>query len=487
MKIFFLAFVLMLSFVGYSRQLHVGANQTYVHPGLLQGLLKAGDTVLLHGGSYTGTFFLTDVIGSSANPIVFKAFQSEAAIFSGGTESFHFSDAAYIVIQDLIFERQTGNGMNIDDAGTFATPSHHITIKNCIFRNTNASGNNDMLKLSGIDDFEISNCTFTNGATGGSGVDMVGCHRGLFIRNTFSNQGSNSIQIKGGSEQITITQSKFTNGGARALNIGGSTGLEFFRPQNAKFEAARVFVYANVFEGGETPFAFVGAIHSKVYNNTIINPDRWAMRILQETVDASRFEPCGKDSVINNIFILKSSTGTEVNIGPNTAPATFFYSNNIWYKENNASWSGPSSLPVSDKNQIVGNPMINTLTYKISAQSNAYKKGLFISNLYADYYNKNYLNPPSIGVAEIEGTTPVIEVIGKPLVRLYPNPASSILKLEYDHSSFNNYRISRINGQLVSIGKISPGISTLDISNFVAGIYLISFEMNNQVIKWVKE
>jgi len=58
------------------------------------------------------------------------------------------------------------------------------------------SGNNDLLKLSGLDYFEIRNCEFRNGAEGGSGIDMVSCHHGIIQGNHFENLGSNSIQCK---------------------------------------------------------------------------------------------------------------------------------------------------------------------------------------------------------------------------------------------------------------------------------------------------
>ncbi len=91
----------------------------------------------------------------------------------------------------------------------------------------NATGNNDLLKLSGVDDFEIRECVFEDGADGGSGVDMVGCHRGLFSRTRFIRMGSNAIQAKGGTRHITIHRCVFEPAGARSLNLGGSTGSPF--------------------------------------------------------------------------------------------------------------------------------------------------------------------------------------------------------------------------------------------------------------------
>ena len=110
----------------------------------------------------------------------------------------------------IVISGQTGNGMNLDDGGSYESPSNHIRIKNCVFENINATGNNDLLKLSGIDSFWVSHCVFTNGAAGGSGIDMVGCHFGTIEDCSFSQLGSNSIQAKGGSADLMITRNILT-------------------------------------------------------------------------------------------------------------------------------------------------------------------------------------------------------------------------------------------------------------------------------------
>lgn len=477
----------------YARLLHIGAGYTWTSPNAMQGQVIAGDTVLIHAGSYAGTFFITNLTGTANAPIVIRAAPGENVLFTGGTESFHFSDIAYVQLHGIIAQSQTGNGLNIDDAGSFATPSHHILIKDCIFRSINATGNNDLLKLSGVDDFTIERSVFQNGAGGGSGIDMVGCHRGLFESIEFSNMGSNSIQIKGGSKDITIRRCRFVNGGARAVNIGGSTGLEFFRPQNATFEASTVTVYGNVFEGAETPFAFVGAVDCKVINNTILRPGRWAMRILQETVDPLRFEPSGRNTVQNNIFIVTTSLSTEVNIGPNTAAGTFIFTNNLWFKEGQVAWSGPV-LPVVDPAQIIGDPMLNTASFTITSSSIAYQKGKAAAGIATDYYGKNYRNPPSIGAAEVESSlalksnrTPTkSNASDKILLKLYPNPTKDRLNLQVTAPA--EYSISNVSGHRLISGIIIKGDNLIAVDLLNAGVYYltIDFQYYSKVINWVK-
>ncbi|MBK9395959.1 MAG: right-handed parallel beta-helix repeat-containing protein [Saprospiraceae bacterium] len=304
--------------------LHVGPGQPYNSLSDAAQDALPGDTILFHSGTYPGGEFVNELQGTNTQWIYIRAESASSVVIQGGTNSWQLSDAAYLKIEGFVFEQQTGNGFNMDDGGSYDTPSHHITFERCIFRDINASGNNDLLKMSGVNDFLINHCDFINGSAGGSGVDMVGCHRGIIEQNLFENLGSNAIQAKGGTQYLTIQRNFFKNCGQRSLNLGGSTGLEFFRPIDATFEAADIQVFSNIFIGSFAPIAFVGCVRVEVINNTIVSPEKWVMRILQETVDPDRFEQCGNNSFRNNIIYKSNAVSTDCNIGPNTAPETFF-------------------------------------------------------------------------------------------------------------------------------------------------------------------
>ena len=141
-----------------------------------------GDTILLNG-TFTKGDHIQELKGNPEKWI--HIIGKNDATYSGNTTGIQFSDCEYLYISNITIQGQSLNGMNIDDAGTYETPTHHITIDNCTFRDMEGQGNNDLLKLSGLDYFEIRNCTFENGSPGGSGIDMVGCHLGL-INNTKS-------------------------------------------------------------------------------------------------------------------------------------------------------------------------------------------------------------------------------------------------------------------------------------------------------------
>ncbi len=354
---FFVSLIFLILFSSttlYGILLEVGVGKTYSSVANAAGDAQPGDTILVFAGNYSGSNFIYDLHGTSDNYIYILGEPGEEVVFHGGSLGMQFSKVSYIHIENFHFTAHTGNSLNIDDGGIDELlKSRFITISNCHFYEMGAQGNNDFLKMSGVDSFEVKGCTFIDGADGGSGIDMVGCHAGYIWGNSFENMGSNSIQAKGGTQYIDISRNYFKNGGQRSLNLGGSTGLEFFRPQDATFEAADLNVYANVFIGSTAPIAYVGCVRVQVVNNTIVNPGNWVIRILQETVDPERFEECGENSFINNIVYFDNSISTFVNIGPDTAPNTFVFSNNLWYNHEDPNDSSPN-LPVPETDAIIG-------------------------------------------------------------------------------------------------------------------------------------
>ena len=193
----------------HSATLHVGNGFPYTNITDAALDVNPGDTILMHAGVYPGGEFVADLQGTELNYIYILNAGDGQVIIRGGTSGWQLTDAAYLYILGLTFEQQTGNGFNLDDGGTYETPALHITFIGCTFRDMDASGNNDLLKLSGLVYFIIDNCLFVNGSEGGSGIDMVGCHLGQISNNIFVNMGSNAIQVKGGSQFITIEKNFF--------------------------------------------------------------------------------------------------------------------------------------------------------------------------------------------------------------------------------------------------------------------------------------
>jgi hypothetical protein len=427
--------VLALQVACSARTLHVGTGRPYADLNAAAAAVLPGDTVLVHAGIYAGGIFLSELHGRNDAWITLAAVPGETVLFRGGGEALHLSDVSYLRLAGFAFEGQTGNGVNIDDGGSYETPSHHVLVEDCEFRALAATGNNDQLKLSGVDSFSVRRCRFLNGSAGGSGVDMVGCHDGNFENNTFRNGGSNCIQAKGGSRRIRIERNGFFSGGQRAINIGGSTGAQFFRPVGAPYEAMEISVYANVFTGSQTPFAFVGAVNCGVINNTICYPEKWVFRILQETVGAA-YLPCGGNTVRNNIFLIRNAASNPaVNIGPNTDPASFMFANNLWFNSETPAWNGPN-LPAPETGSILRrDPLLAdpaNEVFTLPPASPAIGAGIAVPDPLLDYRGTPFASPRSIGAIEGAATSLVSPFGGAVeglAVSVFPNPARRSLSM----------------------------------------------------------
>jgi hypothetical protein len=155
------------------------------------------------------------------------------------------------------------------------------------------------------------------------------------------------VQTKGGSSDVLIHANVFADIPGRAVNAGGSTGLEYFRPLDAPYEAARIRVLGNVFVRngavGGASIAYVGCDGCVFAQNTIVEPRSWVARILQENT-AARFAPSRHGLFVNNIVVLKlADLRAIVNVGPGAAPETFVFGSNLWHAlDRGADWTGPA-------------------------------------------------------------------------------------------------------------------------------------------------
>jgi Right handed beta helix region len=315
---------------------------------------KPGDRILVAPGEYAAVY-AENIAGTAEEPIVITALDPKSPpVFRGGV---HFSDLAHVEISHLVIEGSPSNGLNLDDAGSFDTPSHHITLRNLVVRDCGGRGNDDGIKLSGLTDFVIEDCTIERWGRGGSAIDMVGCARGViercFVRDREGDLAATGVQAKGGSRDITIRASRFEHAGQRAVNLGGSTGLAYFRPNPEGFEAKDVVVEHNVFVGSLAPVAFVGIDGAIVRHNTIVSPQKWVARILQEST-GPEFVACRNGVFERNLVVYRSEMVREtMNVGPGTAPETFRFVANYWFCLDAATPLAPR-LPSEEVNGVAG-------------------------------------------------------------------------------------------------------------------------------------
>lgn len=129
--------------------------------------------------------------------------------------------------------------------------------------------------------------------------------------------------------------------------------LDAFRPELRDTLAQLLYardleVAGNVFIGSLAPIAFVTSTDCRVHHNTIIRPEKWVLRILQEQ-PTDRFRPCRRGRFDHNLVVLDRRVRTVVNIGPNAVPGTFSFTGNAWFFEDR---SRRPNLPVRESDGV---------------------------------------------------------------------------------------------------------------------------------------
>lgn len=314
-------------------------------------VLRPETTLKIGPGEYKGGNAV-----SNLNGLTIEALDPQSPpIFRGGNQAWHFSRCNGLTVRNLIAIGQSMNGINLDDGGQREQPVTGVTLDRVVVREVGPTGNHDAIKISGLDDLRIQGCEIEG--WGGQGIDMVGCHRvivtGCELKGKEGFAAGAGIQMKGGCSEITIEKCRLTNAGTRPINLGGSTGMPYFRPAGATYEAKDLIVRDNVIEGGDCAAAFVGLDGGEFSGNTILNPNKWIFRILQET-RAEGFVPCRNVIVKDNaITFQRSQVKVEVNIGEGTQPETFRFERNHWFAKDQPTASKPE-LPTEETGGVYG-------------------------------------------------------------------------------------------------------------------------------------
>lgn len=319
---------------------------------------KPGSQILLEPGVYRGGIELAGLRGSADQPIVIGAVdRARPPVIEGGSAGLHLRAPRDVELRDLVITGATANGVNIDDGGDIHTPAERVTLRNVEVRDVGPRGNRDGFKLSGTRQFLIVDCRIRRWGDSGSAIDLVGCHEGEIRNCTFADRGDtqgNGVQIKGGSAKVAVRNCRFDQAGGRAINLGGSTGADYFRPRGAPFEARELVVEDCVIIGSQAAVAFVNSERCAVRYNTIYQPQRWVARVLQES-RGEPFLPC-RDSVFSHNLVVYRAADlrTAVNVGDATEPRSFTFTANHWYCSDQPERGSRPAMPVAEQEGVYG-------------------------------------------------------------------------------------------------------------------------------------
>jgi hypothetical protein len=165
-----------------------------------------------------------------------------------------------------------------------------------------------------VEDSELSDAGLAGDpskATSGQIIDYVGVHNSLVARskihgavgNGMGSPANIAVQFKGGSHDIILAQNEIYAANT-AVNLGGSTGAQFFDPQDADYEGQNVVAYANVVTGPmDVAFSAIGCHQCAVYNNTVVAPiGSQALRMLPGATPQGGTSHTIGFTVENNLF-----------------------------------------------------------------------------------------------------------------------------------------------------------------------------------------
>ena len=318
---------------------------------------RPGTVIRLQPGHYGRGLDTRGLRGTAEQPIVIEGPElapAPTAVFGGGPSGMHLSGCSHLVLRRLRIAECSVNGINIDDA-TQPGGSQHITLEDIHVEDIGPRGNHDGIKLSGLDGFTLRRCRVTG--WGGQAVDMVGCRNGLLEDCVFLGKAgfeqNTGVQMKGGSERVTVRDCAFTGPMQRGVNLGGSTGRPYFRPADATWEGRQLLVERCQFTGGMAGVSFVGSEDCTVRHCTFHDQEAWVLRILQENREPGMI-PCRNNRFEDNrIAIRQGKLRAWVNVGEAVEAATFQFARNHWYQ---AAPGRPAhqELPAPEKDGVYG-------------------------------------------------------------------------------------------------------------------------------------
>ncbi len=320
------------------------------------GAAKAGSVIRLLPGEYRGELHYAGKAGTAGAPIVITGAIAEAPpVIRGGGEGIKLSSVAHIELSHLVIEGAGSNGINIDD-GERDEPSHHVTLRNVLVRNGGGRPGDCGIKLTGVDNFLLQQCVVERCGKEAASLTFIGCHDGRVLDCLVDGRdyAGVGLQMKGGSSDIRVARCVFRGVVGRSVQIGGSTGLKFFRPHISRFEARDIVVEDCSILGSEASVAFVGSSAAVVRNNAIYCPTGWVVRILQEN-RMVHMEPCQHGRFVGNVVAWENAALTRfVDVRKDTAPWTFVFEQNYWYCLDRPSRSRPVGLPTREIGGVYG-------------------------------------------------------------------------------------------------------------------------------------
>jgi parallel beta-helix repeat protein len=474
-------------------QVHVGPGQMYVDlaTAAKAKVIKAGDTVYLHAGTYRNSAYYSvdSLFGRADAWITIRPFEDDSISIN---EQYTFMYAQYVRITGLNFygndptqASKVYHQLYFDYQYDCFGAIHDIIVENCTFsdlNNTGKQGSGACLKFTGTDRFLVENCIFRNGTNMADGISMNGNRNGVIRNCTFENLSTFGSHCKGGTKNILYEKNLFVNCAGGGIEVGGDTGLDYFCPKGAAWEADSIKVFSNIFIGGTTGIRMAACHNSIVANNTCFKTTQFAFRLL----NASSNTKLENNYVYNNIFTTNTPNGIYMNASANFDYSSHYFKNNLFHDYRKVD---PGSINFSEmpgahvEGSVIGDPMFADTAkrdFSLRKGSPAIGAGVMMSEPATDYYGKPFVTPRSIGASEggiALGVKDYQE--SRHCLKLSPNPVRDLIAVDCS-SDVRSLDVYDVRGTHLSTSKIT---SSIDVTNLASGNYVVvARDANGNVI-----
>ena len=363
-------------------------------------LAAPGTAIRIMPGIYTENLYTSNLRGNADNPIWIGGVpgmerpQMRRIRIVGGS---------YIILHDMVLTGRE-QPVNLDDGGKRSNPQ---AAYNYVLRSIYAYNNDSVtFKFAGVNYVWIIDCEI--GQIPGKGnvaaIDFVGCDNAVVAYNYIHSIDSGyAIQLKGSSYHGDIHNNFFVNAGKRGVQMGGSTGADYYRPPltDSTYEARYIRTYSNIFINGEMPFLFSSSRDCFFVNNTVVNAGGNLFRTVKENNSVANGGNPHYNTVANNIFFNSGNGWVSGKVGDANG-ATNTLERNLFF---------PKGTPGSDskltfRNSILSDPLFRNLSgnnFALLPKSPAIGAGttlVDVSFASRDYYGNPFKNKRSIGAIE---------------------------------------------------------------------------------------
>lgn len=359
-------------------------------------LLRPGDTLLVHAGTYAETFSSIPAGSSWSSPVTIKAFENDRPVIrpaSGADRVFTFtSPQSYIVVDGFILD-----AVNVVyDAVKITSGAHHIRLQNCevmnspnqgILMTTQFSGNNELINLdihhNGRDDFDHGVYISTSNNL----VDKCRIHHNAgWGVHVYSGEPYNHSNV--------IRNNRLYDNAQK----GRGPGIGFYAGTGQT-------AYNNIIWNNNGGIILnYGASNAKVFNNTIFKSRASGILVGEQS---------SSDHIANNIISQSVGYGILVESGSqnSTVQNNLLYANNSGaFRDSGGKTTFSSNLSGTSSGEDPKFVNSSAFDFHLLSSSPAIARGLILPEVTIDFDGvvRPRVNACAIGAYELASSEPVV-------------------------------------------------------------------------------